>query len=202
MTTNTNPSTRRPAVPVLRASVFALMLSLPVAYAPSAALAHDAAAKPAESHAGESKAAASKAATITTPTGLTLDTPWSRATAAGARVAGGYVVLTNKGDKDDVLLSGSTDISEKFEVHEMAVTDGVMRMRKLDDGLPVKVGESVELKPGSYHLMFIGLKRPLREGETFTADLVFKEAGTVPVTFAVHGLGARESGHGKDAPKH
>ncbi|MGV6875415.1 copper chaperone PCu(A)C [Pseudochelatococcus sp. B33] len=201
MTLKTILPIRRPAAPVLRASLFALMLSLPVAYAPVA-----------QAHEGAHEAPDAHGEAVTTSTGLTIEAPWSRATATGARVAGGYLVLINKGDKDDVLLSGSTDISEKFEVHEMAVTDGVMRMRKLDDGLPVKAGESVELKPGGYHAMFIGLKRPLREGETFTADLVFKEAGTVPVTFAVRSLGARDAGHGgaehkegapaEGAPKH
>lgn len=192
-------SARDASSPVLRGSLFALMLSLPLAYVPAAVACpeHDKAAAQAEghqkvAHAGETGAAA---AAVTTASGMQIEAPWSRATAAGARVAGGYLVLTNKGGEDDVLLTGSTAISEKFEVHEMAVTDGVMRMRKLDDGLPVKAGESVELKPGSFHLMFMGLKQPLKEGETFTAELEFKNAGKVPVTFTVHGLGARDAGH-------
>lgn len=126
---------------------------------------------------------------------LTIAQPWSRATAKGAHVAGGYVVLTNKGTKDDVLLSGSTNISDKVEIHEMAVTDGVMRMRNLAGGLPIKAGESVELKPGSYHVMFIGLKNPLMEGETFVVDMNFQNAGKVPVKFTVRGIGARGTGH-------
>lgn len=220
MTRNTILSTSAlstSATALLRSSLFALALALPFAHVPAAIACpeHDDAAEHAE---GDQNAhGKGAAAAITTATGLTIDGPWSRATATGARVAGGYVVLTNKGDKDDVLVSGSTDISEKFEVHEMAVTDGVMRMRKLDDGLAVKAGECVELKPGGYHLMFIGLKRPLAEGDTFSVDLEFTNAGKVPVTFAVRGLGARDSGHGhdhgdkakdaakdapKDAPKH
>lgn len=221
MTRNTILSIRRSAAPMLRTSIFALMLAAPFAYAPGAVACpeHDKAGEHAQGEGAKAtEGAALKkakgdekgahgATTASTPaaataTGLTIEAPWSRATAAGARVAGGYLVLVNKGDADDVLLSGSTDISEKFEVHEMAVTDGVMRMRKLDDGLPVKAGESVELKPGGYHAMFIGLKRPLKEGETFTADLVFKNAGTVPVTFAVRGIGARDAGHGDAAKEH
>lgn len=181
-------SIRLAAAPALRASVAALLLALPAAAHVQTAQAQTAHGQPAQAEAAPSEPA------LTTATGLEIASPWSRATAKGARVAGGYLVLTNKGDKDDVLLSGSTDISEKFEVHEMAVTDGVMRMRKLDDGLPVKAGESVELKPGSYHAMFIGVKRPLLEGQTFNVDLVFKEAGTVPVTFTVRSIGARDAG--------
>ncbi len=215
MTRNTIPSIRVSAAPMLRTSIFALMLAAPFAYATGAIACpeHDKAGEHAEGQGGKAQGAALKKAkgdekaaaagqAVVTATGLTIEAPWSRATAAGARVAGGYLVLVNKGGEDDVLLSGSTDISEKFEVHEMAVTDGVMRMRKLDDGLPVKAGESVELKPGGYHAMFIGLKRPLKEGETFTADLVFKKAGTVPVTFAVRGIGARDAGHGDASKEH
>lgn len=175
----------RPAA-LLRASVLALVL--PVAGL-SVAQAH-------EPRAGHDAQHAHAAEAVTTANGLTINAPWSRATAKGARVAAGYLVLDNKGNADDVLVSGKTDIAEKVEIHEMAVVDDVMRMRKLDDGLPVKAGESVELKPGSYHLMFMGLKEPLKEGDTFTADLVFEKGGEVPVSFTVRGLGARDSGHG------
>jgi copper(I)-binding protein len=135
-----------------------------------------------------------------TQAGITVEQPWSRATAKGARIAGGYLRVVNNGDADDVFLAGATDIAERVEVHEMAVIDNVMRMRPVDGGLVVKAGESVELKPGGYHVMFIGLKRPLREKETFTADLEFRDAGTSPVTFTVRGIGAHNSGHGTEKP--
>lgn len=183
-----NFTTRLPAAFFPRAGLFAAALALPVALA-SAALAHDAAAPAHDSQAHDSSH------NVTTASGLTIEEPWSRATAKGARVGGGYLVLVNKGEKDDVLLSGSSDIAEKTEIHEMAVVDDVMRMRKLDDGLAVKAGETVALKPGGYHVMFIGLKHPLKEGDTFTTDFVFRNAGTVPVTFAVRALGARDAGH-------
>ncbi|MFC0219298.1 hypothetical protein FHS82_001526 [Pseudochelatococcus lubricantis] len=137
-------------------------------------------------------------------TGIAIEQPWSRATAKGARVGGGYLGITNTGNEDDTLLSGSTDVAERVEIHEMAVVNGVMNMRKLTDGLAVPAGQSVALKPGSYHIMLIGLKRPLREGETFDASLEFRNAGTVPVTFTVRGIGARDAdGHQgmQDKPK-
>lgn len=129
---------------------------------------------------------------------LVLDHPWSRATAKGAKVAGGYLVVKNAGSADDVLVGGDTSIAEKVEIHEMAVTDGVMTMRKLDDGLAVPANGQVELKPGSYHIMFQGLKRQLVEGESFDANLVFSKAGTVAVSFKVEGIGKRDSGHDHD----
>ena len=66
----------------------------------------------------------------------------------------------------------------------------VMQMREVTEGLPVPANGSVALKPGSYHLMFMDLKRPLEEGEAYSGNLTFEKAGSVDVTFEVQGLGA------------
>jgi copper(I)-binding protein len=73
----------------------------------------------------------------------------------------------------------------------MAVTDGVMTMRPLPDGLPVPADGAVELKPGSYHLMLMELAAPLKAGESIAGTLTFEKAGTVPVTFVVAPIGAK-----------
>ncbi|RWE42164.1 MAG: copper chaperone PCu(A)C [Mesorhizobium sp.] len=115
--------------------------------------------------------------------------PWSRATPAGAKVAGGYFTIVNKGSTPDRLLSISSDVSEKAELHQMGVKDGVMTMRPVDGGLEIPAGGKVALAPGGYHLMFIGLKRQPKQGEKFAATLTFEKAGTVSVEFAVEGMG-------------
>ncbi|PBB95830.1 MULTISPECIES: copper chaperone PCu(A)C [unclassified Mesorhizobium] len=115
--------------------------------------------------------------------------PWSRATPPGAKVAGGYFTVTNKGGSPDRLLSISSDISDKAELHEMSVKDGVMTMRPVSGGLVIPAGGKVALKPGGYHLMFIGLKRQPKQGEKFPATLTFEKAGSVKVEFAVEGMG-------------
>ncbi|UVK47459.1 copper chaperone PCu(A)C [Mesorhizobium sp. AR07] len=120
---------------------------------------------------------------------LEIGHPWSRATPAGAKVAGGYFTVTNKGNAPDRLLSISSDISEKAELHQMGVKDGVMTMRPVADGLEIPAGGKVALAPGGYHLMFIGLKRQPKQGEKFSATLTFEKAGTVSVDFAVEGMG-------------
>ena len=80
----------------------------------------------------------------------------------------------------DLLLCGSAAaIAGKAEIHQMSMADGVMRMRQLLDGLPVPAKSSVALEPNSYHLMFTGLKRPLKEGDGFAGSLTFEHAGTV-----------------------
>ena len=55
------------------------------------------------------------------------------------------------------------------------MTDGVMKMRLLDKGLEIKPGQTVELKPGGYHLMFMGLREGLKDGEAVKARLIFEE---------------------------
>lgn len=121
--------------------------------------------------------------------------PWSRATPGGAKVGGGYLKIENKGDAPDRLLSVSSDIAGKAQVHEMVMSaDGMSSMRELTDGLPIPAGQTVELKPGSYHLMFIGLTQPLVEGKDFAATLTFEKAGTVEVRFNVGPAGAKDGG--------
>jgi copper(I)-binding protein len=120
---------------------------------------------------------------------LEIEHPWSRATPAGATVAGGYFTIINEGSAPDRLLSISSDVSEKAELHEMGVKDGVMTMRPVAGGLEVPAGGKVALSPGGYHLMFIGLKRQPKQGEKFAATLTFEKAGTVAVEFAVEGMG-------------
>jgi copper(I)-binding protein len=115
--------------------------------------------------------------------------PWSRATPAGAKVAGGYLTITNTGAAADRLVSISSDISAKAELHEMAVTNGVMTMRPVAGGLEIPAGGKVALAPGGFHLMFFDLKRQAKQGETFSATLSFEKAGTVTVDFAVEGIG-------------
>ncbi|KQU79113.1 hypothetical protein ASD12_14740 [Mesorhizobium sp. Root102] len=120
---------------------------------------------------------------------LEIGHPWSRATPAGAKVAGGYFTITNNGSAPDRLVSISSDVSEKAELHEMGVKDGVMTMRPVAGGLEIPAGGKVALAPGGYHLMFIGLKRQPKQGEEFSATLTFEKAGAVSVDFAVEGMG-------------
>src|SRR6266850_793809 len=74
--------------------------------------------------------------------------PWSRATPKGSEVAGGFMKLINTGSESDRLIGGSTPAAGKFEIHEMSMDGGVMKMRQLPNGIEIKPGETVELKPG------------------------------------------------------
>jgi periplasmic copper chaperone A len=116
--------------------------------------------------------------------------PWSRVTPKGATVAGGYLKITNTGTVPDRLIGGSTEIAKRFELHEMRMDGGVMIMRELKGGLEIPPGATVELKPGSYHAMLMGLARPLAKGERLKGTLTFEKAGKVDVEFTVEDIGA------------
>ena len=121
---------------------------------------------------------------------ITIEQPWSRATPGGAKVASGYFTIKNAGDSPDRLVSAAAEIAGRTSMHRMSMSDGIMQMREVTEGLPVPANGSVALDPGSYHVMFMDLKRPLKEGETFSGTLTFEKAGRVDVTFEVEGLGA------------
>jgi len=121
---------------------------------------------------------------------LEIDHPWSRAVPKGATVAAGYVTIKNTGTEPDRLLGGSTPVAGKFEVHEMSMDKGIMKMRPVAGGVEIKPGETVELKPQSFHIMMMGLKQPIEKGKPFKGSLVFEKAGAIDVDFAVEAVGA------------
>lgn len=116
--------------------------------------------------------------------------PWARASPGGAKVGAGYLTITNTGKTPDKLMGGTAAVSTVFEIHDMTMTDGVMRMRRVDGGLEIKPGQTVTLRPGGLHVMFMQLKEPLKQGEKVKGTLVFEKAGTVEVEYAVAPIGA------------
>lgn len=113
----------------------------------------------------------------------------SRATPPSANVAGGYLTIENTGTSDDRLVGIETDLSERAELHEMKMEDGVMKMRALGDGIAIPAGGTVELKPGGLHLMFMGIRHPLKEGDEVPVKLTFETAGSIEVMLKVGSIG-------------
>ena len=122
---------------------------------------------------------------------LVISQAWSRATPKGAKVGGGYLTIENKGTGPDKLIGASSDVSGSIQVHEMSMTDGMMKMRPLEKGLTIEPGKTVRLAPGGYHLMMMDLKNPLKQGDKLPITLEFEKAGKVQVTFDVMGVGAQ-----------
>ncbi len=122
--------------------------------------------------------------------------PWSRATPEGAKVAAGYVTLKNNGAEADRLVSATGEIAGKTEIHEMAVDGkGVMTMRQVAEGIEIPPHGTLELKPGGFHIMFLDLKRGVKQGERFKGTLTFEKAGSIDVEFDVRAIGGA-AGHG------
>jgi len=124
---------------------------------------------------------------------LDIHHPWTRATPAGAEVAGGYLDITNNGQMADRLVSVDVVGVHMTMIHEMATKDGVMTMRPLAGGLDIPAGTTVSLKPGSYHVMMMGLAKPFAVGEMVQATLHFEKAGSIAVEFKVDAMGANPS---------
>jgi hypothetical protein len=115
---------------------------------------------------------------------LKIDHPWARATPKGASVGGGYMKITNNGTAPDRLVGGASDVSKRFEVHEMTMQNGVMKMRPVTR-IPIPAGGKVELKPGSFHIMLLDLKRDLKPGDTVPVTLGFEHGGELRIEAAV-----------------
>jgi periplasmic copper chaperone A len=124
---------------------------------------------------------------------LTIDNPWAKPSLKGVPNGAAYMTITNSGEMDDTLLAATAEVSNAVELHTMSMTDGVMRMRQLEGGVPLPAGETVKLEPGGLHVMLIGLKQPLTEGQTLPLTLTFEEAGTLEVELAIE---EREAGAG------
>jgi len=122
---------------------------------------------------------------------IKIETPWARATPKGASVGAGYMKITNTGSAPDRLVGGSVDFAKRLELHLMTMDNGVMKMREVQGGLEIKPGDTVQLAPGGYHLMFVDLKQPLAQGQHVKVTLNFEKAGPVEVDAVVEAAGAR-----------
>jgi len=116
---------------------------------------------------------------------IVVEKPWVRRAAAmpdaapGApSSAAGYVTLRNRGKAPDALIGGSTDVAERVEVHETRNMSGMMMMEKVAK-VELPAGARVDLKPGGYHLMLVGLKRALTPGQSVSLTLEFEKAGRI-----------------------
>jgi copper(I)-binding protein len=125
--------------------------------------------------------------------------PYARSTAPGQPNGGAYLSLYNKGG-DDKLLSATAAVSNSVELHLMSMDGNVMRMRQVD-GVALPAGKMVELKPGALHVMLLGLKAPLKEGDKFPMKLTFEKAGEVEVTVNVEGPAANHEHENHDHMK-
>ncbi len=111
---------------------------------------------------------------------LIISNIWARVTPEIAKTGAAFFSVENRSKTDDILIGVSSEVAKKTELHHSAIKNNVMKMRHVEKvDLPAK--SVTELKPGSFHVMFIGLQAPIKEGDLFYLTLNFKTAGTVKV---------------------
>ncbi|MBL8690181.1 MAG: copper chaperone PCu(A)C [Rhodospirillaceae bacterium] len=124
---------------------------------------------------------------------LAVEQPWARATPGRAPTGAAYLTLVNRGKDDDRLLGAASPVAAKAELHGHQAATGhaghVMEMRPVAE-VQVKAGQTVVFKPDSLHVMLVGLKAPLKEGERFQLILRFAKAGEIQVEVPVGRAGA------------
>ena len=114
---------------------------------------------------------------------------WARAMPKGAKTGAAYITVVNKGATDDKLVGASAPLAAEAQLHTTINDNGVMKMRPVS-AIDVKPGATVTLKPGGLHLMLMGVKEPLAEGQSFPLTLTFAKAGKIETTVQVKKVGA------------
>jgi copper(I)-binding protein len=123
-----------------------------------------------------------------------IERPWARATAPGAKVAAGYMLIHNKSATADRLIGAVSPASARVETHVHIKDGDIMRMREVKGyDIPAKGG--FELKPGGAHLMFVEIRKPFKEGDKIPVTLRFEKAGEVKAEFHVGRLTASPPPH-------
>lgn len=118
-----------------------------------------------------------------------VDHPWARASAGAATTGAAYLTLTDKG-LPDRLTAASSPVASMVELHETIDEGGVMKMRAVAGGIALQPGKPVALAPGGMHIMLMGLKAPLKAGDTFPLTLTFEHAAPATVTVTVEKAGS------------
>jgi periplasmic copper chaperone A len=120
--------------------------------------------------------------------------PWTRATAPGAKVAAGYMEIRNSGTLVDRVIGASSPVAERVELHVMKLDGDVMRMREVS-AFDVPARQRLELRPGSSHLMLVGIRKPLVKGERVPLTLRFERAGELQLELEVQAADSRKAHH-------
>lgn len=127
---------------------------------------------------------------------LRIEHPWTRAVAPTAPTAAGYMVIRNAGSVPDRLIAAETPAAARVELHEMTMTDSIMRMRPVPGGLPIPPSAELRLAPGGgLHLMLVGPRGGFTQGARLKLTLVFERAGRIEVELPVEAPGARAGSH-------
>ena len=135
-------------------------------------------------------------------TALAIDGGWVRAVPPVSKMTAAYFTVTNPGDKADTLLYVLTSAAKTTEMHTIVtLASGAKEMQQVAH-VSIKPKEKFEFKQGGYHLMLIGLEKPLKEGDQVAFDLIFQNAGKLRVSLPVRMGADHEESAGQDHHHH
>lgn len=116
---------------------------------------------------------------------IRVDRPWARPTVAAQTAGAIYLSIENRGKNSDQLVSVSSPASKNAEIHSMSMQDNVMKMREVPN-IEIKPAERLVMNSGhGYHIMLVGLKQPLKIGDSLPLTLHFKNAGSIKIKVSV-----------------
>jgi copper(I)-binding protein len=122
---------------------------------------------------------------------ISVEQPFARATPGRATTGAAYIMLINGGTSADRLVGAATPVADNVQFHKVTEDNGVSRMRQVQ-GVELAPGAKIIFKPGEMHMMLVGLKQPLIEGQTFPLTLQFEQAGRVEVPVPINRVGAMQ----------
>lgn len=128
---------------------------------------------------------------------VSISEPWARGTVGSddPSMSAAFMLIDNNGDEDVVLQSVASTVAERTELHEMAMVDGDMVMRRVEgDGITIEAGGDMLLQPGGYHVMLMDLTEELVPGTEIELTLSFSDGSTQTITVPVKEF-TEEEGH-------
>lgn len=118
--------------------------------------------------------------------GIMVQDPYARVSAKMSSSGAAFMVIENHTGQEDHLVSAASDISEKVELHtHKEDANGVMRMIHVEEGFVLPKDGKIMMARGGHHVMFLGLKEPLKDGDMVHVTLEFEKAGAVEVDVPV-----------------
>jgi copper(I)-binding protein len=134
---------------------------------------------------------------------ISVTDPYARAAGASAMAGAAFMEIMNAGPDDDRLISATSDVARKVELHTHIIgDDGVAKMVEVEDGFVIPAGGMHALERGGDHVMFMGLNRSLDNGDMVTVTLTFEKAGEITVEIPVDNDRKPGGGMGHGTMKH
>jgi hypothetical protein len=125
---------------------------------------------------------------------ITVEPGYIRATIPGTSISSAYMTITNNTDKKLNLLGASSEVSQRIEIHQHTMSDGMMKMRQVKS-ISVEAGSQLILEPLGYHLMIFNLDKPLNAGQKSTLTLHFAEEKNIEITLPIESIKRKKSMH-------